>query len=63
MPTTSEISDTVDWGSRHWKGCLQKLCHATDATVVPLCFVMLYLYPVLAYPELSRQCKSFLISQ
>lgn len=34
MPTTSEISDIVDWGSGHWKQCLQKLCHATALPIV-----------------------------
>lgn len=53
--TTNEISDIVDCDSRHRKGHLQKLSHAT---AVPLCFMMLYLYPVLDYPGLPRQCKS-----
>lgn len=25
----------------------------------PLCFMMLYLYPMLAYPELAKKCKRF----
>lgn len=37
-------------------GCLEKLSHAT---AVPLRFMMLYLYPVLAYPGLPRQHKRF----